>query len=194
MENDIEKKLTDAEAIEKNKALLREYPFLKPYGADTWEDDPYDYSWTMLDLVCLGWQKMFLEYCSKIKEELTKANVPLDQFYFCDIKEKWGSLRVSVGGPCPDEVDKLVEAMETDSLLYCPSCGKPSKVVTSGYILYICEDCAKEAKLNHRPLTAEDIPYYTYYKTDENGNETKERREVPHRELFLAQWTGGKEG
>ena len=180
------------EQIEKNKALLQEYPFLKPYGADRWEDDPYDYSWTMLDLVCLGWQKMFLEYCGKIKEKLIEANIPLDHFYFSEIKEKWGNLNVYPGGEYTKEVGDLVQTMETDSLLYCPSCGKPSKEITQGYILYVCEDCAKESKMKHRPLTADDIPYYTYYIKDENGNEKKERRDVPHREIFLSQWTGGE--
>lgn len=179
--------------IEKNKELLKRYPILTPSvyfhgGMD------YDYTYTELDFVCIGWQKMFLEMCDEIQSHLKEVGVPFQEFWFYDIKEKWGGLRVQAGGYSDDAIESLLSDAETRSLLFCPHCGKPTKYVTHGYVLYLCEDCFKEAKLNGEPLTADDAPVFREWSYDKEGKVTTSVKPSRYDADFRSQWNGKKEG
>lgn len=172
----------------KNRKLLKRYPILRPtfYGM---VDEEYDYSYTMLDFVCVGWQPFFLTFCDKVQDHLRAKGIPFDQFHFCDLKEKWGTLRIDCDANDRELFDMALDA-ENASMLYCPSCGKPTKYVTSGYVLYLCPECFHKAKLEGRLLTSEDIPYWKEYKHEEDGTVTTEIKPSPYEAQFKAQWNG----
>lgn len=174
------------QAMARNAELLRKYPFLKPVLAD---ESDYDGTWTMLDFVCLGWQGIFLEACDEISSCLEKAGIDPSGARFYDVKEKYGMLRADFS-PCVDGITEILSRLEERSLLYCPSCGKPTKYVTKGYVWYLCEDCAKKAKLDKEPLTAADIPYYTIYESGGNGDAKakKTRKPAYYQREFEKQW------
>lgn len=173
----------------KNKKLLKKYPILMPHYLDT-VDGKYDYSFTDLDLVCIGWQNMFLELCDQIQRHLAEQNVDLSRFWFSDIKEKWGCLRIDAGGYNDDAIEDMFVEAEMRSMLFCPSCGKPTKYVTSGYVLYVCPDCFKESKLNGELLTHEDIPQLKTYRYEEDGKQTVTVRKSAYNSTFEKQWNG----
>ena len=169
-----------------NKALVKEYPFLRP----NIPEEEYDWSWTMLDLVCVGWQRLFLDVCAEIKQHMLDEKMPLDEAYFWDIKEKYGTLRTEFAGGDAAISDMLMD-LEIRSMLVCPQCGKRTKYISRGYILYLCPDCAKEVHMDCDVLTPNDIPVLHKYIRDENGK-TTELKEYPHKEEFEAQWDGGR--
>lgn len=183
--------------IRKNKQLIKEHPVLRPFPlvlaelgdkSQTTVDflRTYDYSYTTLDDFLPGWQKLGLQMATELEEYLNKVG-HLKEYYLFDVKEKWGMLRITEGGYSDDETQRIVEDYEIRSLLFCPYCGKPTKYITSGYILYLCDDCIKkpELGLTYRKLTPEDRP-----KIRTCNLETKEGTvEEPHKELFLKQWS-----
>ena len=186
-----ESKKQRAEEIKRNKELLKKYPILKPRLVNANDvGAKYDYSYTELDFVCIGWQKMFLETCDEIMAHIKEIGMDPKEFWFYDIKEKWGQLRISVGGYSDEAIDDILNRCEIRSMLYCPHCGKPTKYVTSGYVLYLCPDCVKEARLNGELLTEKDVPYYTEYRYDDKGNYTKEIKRSAYDAQFRAQWNG----
>lgn len=172
------------DTIAKNKALVGEYPFLKPAFMDEEMEKEYDYSWTEADLVCTGWRAMFMDLCEEIKRHLVEKGVDPSEFHFYDIKEKWGLLRLEACGYVDAEIDEMLSDAEFRSLLFCPSCGKPSKYVTRGYVLYVCPDCLAQSNLVGYPLTEDDVPYTTIY--GENNEKTIKRSKYD--DQFRAQW------
>lgn len=174
------------EIIAHNKELLEKYPILMPRFLDEAANDEYDYSWTELDMVPKGWHAMFLRLCDDIQNHLKEKGVPLSDFSFFDIKEKWGTLRVEPGAYSDGEIEGMLFDADAESMLYCPICGKPSKCVTHGYVLYTCVECAeKELKLPYDMLTIKDRPIWKEY-----NNVTKELTEkfTKHDAQFVAQW------
>lgn len=173
-----------------NRKLLAKYPILMPHYFDFVDkEERYDYSYTMLDMVCVGWKDIFLETCDQIQKHLTEKGFPLNGFWFEEIKEKWGSLRIyAEGGDA--ETDNMIEELETRSMLFCPSCGKPSKYVTSGYVLYLCPECYGKSKLKGTLLTEKDIPYWKEYKHEEDGTVTTTIKRSAYDADFKKQWNG----
>lgn len=183
----MEEEKTKEQRIADNAKLLERYPILRPPFPEG--DEGYEGDWTMLDLVCLGWQKIFLEACDEIMEHLKEDGTNIKDAHFYDVKEKYGILRAEFY-PSDDEIDEIVSRLEERSMLFCPSCGKPTKYVTKGYVLYVCEDCAKEVKMEKQPLTAADIPYYTIYESGGNGDAEakKTRKPAYYQREFEKQW------
>lgn len=180
------------ELIELNRPLIEAHPFLVPLWARE-PDSDYDGSFTIKDLAPKGWGDLIVDMCSEIEAYAKESGLDVTQMGVYDIKEKYGELRIEAGGPqfdakCQDIVDSYCEK----SLLVCPSCGKPTKYITSGYVLYLCPECAKQTKLPSRPLTAEDVPYYTYYEYDEETHDQTKKytRPTHHDAVFRAQWNG----
>ena len=79
------------EAVEENKALISEFPFLLPRNRWTGNiPDDYDYSYTELDDLPDGWRIAFgLQMCKELKEILVKGG-GLDAYRITQIKEKYG--------------------------------------------------------------------------------------------------------
>ena len=153
----------------KNFLLCLKYPFLKV--RNVWTGKFAGYSGTYLDWFPDGWRKAFGEqFCKDLKKALIKDN-QLYKFRFCDIKEKYGWLRLSHFG-AGKNTNYVLNRYEQLSKCYCIHCGKPVRYITDGWIEYLCEDCAKETikpeYLDKYRLTKDDIPEITVY---ENGKE-----------------------
>mgnify|MGYP000093879836 CR=1 FL=1 len=57
------------------------------------------------------------------------------------IKEKFGGLRFYVDGDA--ELLDFIDEMEAKSLTVCEGCGKPGRPRDGGWILTLCDECAK---------------------------------------------------
>lgn len=115
-----------------NSVLCSEFPFLKCIF------DEYDYEYTWLDNVSVGWRSMFLELCKGIKREIQKDL--LNDFCILDVKEKFGGLRVYVLG-ANEEIERLLDEYEKKSRKICVGCGEPATHRTLGWVRFYCEKC-----------------------------------------------------
>ena len=57
-----------------------------------------------------------------------------------DVKQKYGALRISVGGATMQYHDVL-DALEAFSLTVCEQCGAPGKPRPGGWIYTLCAGC-----------------------------------------------------
>lgn len=126
--------------IQENMELVEEFPFLKPID----EGKDYDYSYTYLDDIPDGWKKSFgRQFCQELKDALTDEE--LSHYYVCQAKEKFGGLRwYDEGGN--EKTRDIIDKYEEISLHTCVNCGKEATLYTTGWILPVCDECAKEIK------------------------------------------------
>lgn len=135
-----DRKLDKEKIIAFNKQLIDEYPFLLPRNrfSDKVAED-YDYTYTELIEMPDGWLIAFGNNLLKeLKDELIKLNC-LDDYRVIQIKEKYGELRW-YGSFYTDTAEKYCDI----SRLVCQYCGKQAKIVTKGWVSYLCEDCYSE--------------------------------------------------
>ena len=169
----------DDKIKEFNKALIEKYPFLKPhnlFNAD--EDKSYDYQFTLLDSMPVGWRSAFGEkMCEEIKQTLSKIPYNpkdnydespvcendnwLNHYRVIDIKEKYGTLRWYSNFE-PDELTKIIDKYEDLSWKTCILCGEQSTLSSKGWISPYCDKCAQTLlddrnKLSENKLTIEDL-------------------------------------
>ena len=136
------------EIKQKNKELLEKYPWLYPVSEYTGKPlENYDYSFTWMDDIPLGWNIAFgKQMVEELGALLEKYNYQ-DEYSICQIKEKFGGLRwYDNGFPTEgyEEYKEWLDKYEELSFKTCIDCGKPAKYFTRGWITPICEDCAKE--------------------------------------------------
>lgn len=130
---------------EANKKICDRYPFLIPRD---WEGnrmdkyDDWDYTFTDYDLIPAGWQRGFGEQmCEEIRDALIEVD-ELETFYFTDIKEKYGHLRMYFWGS--DKLADIAHKYEELSGKTCIVCGRPATHMTKGWIMPMCDHCDRE--------------------------------------------------
>jgi hypothetical protein len=83
-----------------------------------------------------GWFDLLYETCKKI--------APLDtekRFYFLQVKEKFGGLRLYCAGG-NDEIYKITSKAEDESYKICEDCGSRENVTSEGgWIVTLCDKC-----------------------------------------------------
>ena len=145
------------EIKQKNKELLEKYPWLYPVSEYTGKPlENYDYSFTWMDDIPLGWNIAFgKQMVEELGALLEKYNYQ-DEYSICQIKEKFGGLRwYDNGFPTEgyEEYKEWLDKYEELSYKTCIDCGKPAKYFTRGWITPICEDCAKEYDYTEKQLS-----------------------------------------
>lgn len=119
-------------------------------------------TYTELDEMEPGWRKAFgIQMCDEIKVAL-KKNHYLYKYRIMQIKEKFGTLRWYDDG-APQEVCDIINKYEDLSWNTCIVCGKPSELISSGWISPYCRD--------HYP---EHDPIVYQVKIGDHWEETKE--------------------
>ena len=150
----------------KNRDLCERYPFLIPYsqrerilGTESedgwfWAGGPevvpeYDYEYTELDSMPLGWRLAFGEQmCEELKNAILMdgGKDALNEYCIVQIKEKWGRLNWYDMGNTSHGYD-VVGKYQDISKTTCIRCGKPAAWISKGWISPFCDDCAKETCL-----------------------------------------------
>lgn len=145
------------EIKQKNKELLEKYPWLYPVSEYTGKPlENYDYSFTWMDDIPLGWNIAFGKQMIEELGALLKKYNYQDEYSICQIKEKFGGLRwYDNGFPTEgyEEYKEWLDKYEELSFKTCIDCGKPAKYFTRGWITPICEDCAKEYEYTEKQLS-----------------------------------------
>ena len=153
-----------------NRRLCDEYPFLIP--SSRWsgnritalddDDAPeYDYEYTELDDMPEGWRIAFgNDLLRDLKAELVKSD-RLEDYRVVQIKEKYGGLRWYDNG-CTDKwYSEILPKYERLSYRTCIHCGKPATVISKGWIMPFCDDCAKEIIDKNKYYHGDWRQYYT---------------------------------
>lgn len=128
----------------KNWILCGKYPFLIPryvWNGEIIKD--YDYTFTCLDDIPVGWRKAFGEMmCEEIKQELIRCNY-LDKYMIIQIKEKYGELCwYDNGTPIDCKIPEIIDNYSMLSQNICIICGKPDVPITdNGWISPYCKKC-----------------------------------------------------
>lgn len=130
-----------------NRLLVERFPFLYPTNAFTGEyENNYNYSYTILDEMPVGWKKRFAEeMCEEIYAQLLKENA-LPSYRVGEVKEKYGELRWYDNGS--GKVRAIVDKYSYISEHVCTQCGKmPVPLTNDGWVLPVCFSCWKKNKL-----------------------------------------------
>jgi len=129
-------------AQDRNRELCRKYPFLVPF--DEYSGEPmyppdYDYEWTYLDEMPIGWRVAFGEkLCEELKNELL-AHDRLDDYRVVQVKEKFGELRWYDNGNT-DKGYEIIHKYMDISRRTCVLCGKPATRISHGWICPYCDE------------------------------------------------------
>lgn len=133
-------------SIEHNKELIEKYPWLLPRNCWTGEVvENYDYSFTELDDMPVGWRIAFGEqFCADIQHELDKLkSEAAADFRVLQIKEKFGQLRFYTNW-VTEGIDEVIRRYENLSERTCIQCGAPATKITTGWISPFCDKCAEK--------------------------------------------------
>lgn len=136
----------------RNKRLCKKYPFLLPRNVWTGKiPSDYDYSYTLDDCLIGAWKRFSPKIWKELKSILVEGNY-LNDFYFEQIKEKYGALRLYYG-PIPANISDKIYAWEDKyeklSAESCIYCGREATHYTAGWISYVCEKCASKHKIKN---------------------------------------------
>ena len=160
------------------KRLVAKYPYLIP--VNVWTGKPSeDYDFTYMrgfHELPEGWTRLFLLFCKNLLPHLENSSL-LDKFYFTQLKEKYGTMRIYTS-VLPESVDFLVSLYENFSKQVCSKCGNPAKYHTKWWIEYLCENCIdthdkKDASRVHK----EKVLRVTVFS---NGSSSIEERTYKH--------------
>lgn len=135
-------------SLEHNAYLCMEYPFLTP--RNRWTDEvieDFDFRYTELDNIEVGWRTLGLKLCEEIKQELLKFEGALEKYRILQIKEKYGFLHwYDHNAPVDSKIHEIVSKYEKISQRICGKCGAPATRISTGWYYPYCEDCVPEYK------------------------------------------------
>jgi hypothetical protein len=127
----------------KNKKLCKRYPFLIPRSVwDGKVSKDYDYSYTEYDWLEPGWRIGFGKFWLEDLRAVLVKNRLLYDFYFEDLKEKYGQF-VQFPNIASREIYDVIDKYEYISQYICYNCGNPYSGLVNCYGLIepICKDC-----------------------------------------------------
>lgn len=151
--------------VEQINKLTDKYPYLIPRNSWTGEViEDYDYTYTEMWALPDGWHRLFLLFCKNLKPHLEKANF-LDKFYFTQLKEKYGTMRIYTSG-VPDSVNDLISYYEAFSEQICIVCGKPSNWETIGWVSFVCDEHCKYKQESHKLHSKSCMTLFRYSKDE----------------------------
>ena len=124
--------------------LINKYPYAFAHNAWTGEMcyDREGFPYLESDSLPKGWYNLFWQCMEDIREPLEKAGL-LDKFYFTQVKEKYGSMRLYNNGTTKEVMD-ILSQYEYLSQFVCETCGKPATITTRGWILNLCDECGNK--------------------------------------------------
>ena len=132
----------------RNFFFFLKYPFWQP--RNVWTGKKY-WRFSEYEAIPEGWRKAFGKQLSKDLKAVLKEEKQLKTFYFSQVKQKWGYLRMY---PCftTEKIYKILDYYEHLSIGYCEFCGKPARYYKNyGYHVYLCGDCMEKELKSDRP-------------------------------------------
>ena len=136
------------DSADHNHWLCLMFPWLIPHNHLTGKIiKDFDYTWTELDNMPVGWRKTFGEQmCFEIKKLLEEANYQYN-YEILQIKEKWGKLCWYDNGVPEniyDNFQEIIHKYEDLSKKTCTLCGEEASKTTDDWFIPICNNCYDE--------------------------------------------------
>ncbi len=127
-----------------NYELCMKYPIIIPH-----DNENFQYEYTMLDFIPMGWKIAFGEkFAADLQEIINKLpEEERDEIWITEVKEKFCMLRVYLSN-YTDELNEVLTKYEKLSVRTCIRCGEPATKISQGYHLPWCDECAKESYQN----------------------------------------------
>lgn len=133
-----------------DQELIMKYPWIR---AVEFRNEPVPTNIWAFPEIPEGWRASFIEdMCAEIDAELqTWTQLARDNYYLIQVKEKYGTLRWYDSTETP-KLEQIITKYEQISMNTCFVCGKPATLLSSGWILPYCDECAANAKFPIIPL------------------------------------------
>lgn len=125
--------------IQVEKAIVKKYPFLRIRDIDGNIDTNSKFLMIPLEIPD-GWVRLFFSMCNEIKPILKKEGKLYD-FYFIQVKEKYGDLRCYYCGDAPKEVEDIIHQYESAAHYFCIYCGNVAILKSDGKREPFCKEC-----------------------------------------------------
>ena len=124
---------------QKFQELLKKYPWSKSRG---WDEEPGEQPYCMLEDIPDGWWEAFGEMMFEELDAALKAHNLVDEFYFEQIKEKYGALRMYASPGVP-EISNILDKYEVLSENICIMCGAVDvpNIAIGGWVSPYCKNC-----------------------------------------------------
>ena len=87
-----------------------------------------------------GWHGLIADCAFEIEQEIARMPPEVDPEYvprITDVKEKYGSLRITVSCPTQEIMD-ITARYEEESMRVCETCGRPGRLTKKGWITTAC--------------------------------------------------------
>lgn len=117
--------------------LLNIFPFLQQHSI--WTGEALNSKYTFADDLPPGWRKLFFIMCEELKEVLIE-NQLLNDFYFIQIKEKYGIMRCYPNHRI-EAIDKILNDYAHISQYVCCMCGALATQTAFNWICPYCDQC-----------------------------------------------------
>jgi hypothetical protein len=117
--------------------LSQDYPYL------FYDGEPYDFSGE----IGRGWHDLCIMAFGEIVDAYIEYGVDLSEFCLLQIKEKFGGLRIYVGGmdaELHDAVAEIINEAESASFKICEVCGEPGYPRNGAWIKTLCDKHANQ--------------------------------------------------
>lgn len=131
-----------------NYELCMKYPILIPkLGLDGEDIDNYEYDYTEMDNIPVGWASAFGEqWASEVQDAVNKLpEEDREKIYILQLKEKFGSFR-QYFSYTTDELDEVIRKYERLSERTCIRCGAPATKISTSWISPYCYACAAKVR------------------------------------------------
>lgn len=127
---------------DKEQLLVKEFPkFFRDYHGDPTQ------TCMAFGMECMnGWFELFYNLNKQIQQHLTTLGDNAPDFYWSQVKEKYGGARWYYNGG-DDVISDLVHEAENKSEETCEVCGAPGKIEGPGWYSCRCENCRNSRNL-----------------------------------------------
>lgn len=148
--------------------IKKRYPFLTPrfneYWARTTKKEQKELCPDLLYDIPSGWVGRFgYELCEELRSDFVRHGC-LTTVYIGQAKEKYGELCIYFEGLPPEsQAEAIVQKYAAISSTVCSICGKlDSPCTTAGWVLPVCEPCAKKHGWHVEQKKIQTPESYTY--------------------------------
>lgn len=127
----------EAQLIEAFPDLFRGTKDSPQVSCMSWGCECGDGWYTVIYMAC----RLISRHMAQLKEAgktVDNLDEPQD-FYWSQIKEKFGTLRLYYFGPCDDYMRGVIDAAEKMSGHMCEVCGAPARTTGKGWLSTLCD-------------------------------------------------------
>ena len=94
-----------------------------------------------------GWYQLYLHLCTDLTAIIDLKDLDPSEFFFVQVKEKFGLLRVYMSSET-DDMRIAIQKAEEESERTCETCGMEGTLRHDGWMKVRCDECQRERVRN----------------------------------------------